>query len=153
MSPNVGHGEHDIFGKGAWTIHPHSLGVGTEMTAAGHTVAAAATGHVPFAADQFTRMKIGDVGAYRNHFAHELVADDHWNRYGSLRPRVPVINVHIGTADTGEENSDLNVIDAGLGLGDLFEPQTSTGRKFSESLHLGDRLPCLLHFSKGRRQT
>src|SRR5262249_48198557 len=147
MSPDVGHGEDDIFGKGAGTIHPHSLGVSTEMPAAGQTVAAAAAGHMPFPADPFPGMKIGDVGAYRNHFAHELVTDNHRDRDGSLRPGVPVVNVQVGTADAGEEDSDLDIIDAGLGFGDLLEPQTSTGGKFSESLHWGSFQITVLSFS------
>src|SRR5215831_6572393 len=46
-------------------VDADSLGVGAQMPPAGQAVATAATNHVPFAADDFTRMKVNHVRADR----------------------------------------------------------------------------------------
>src|SRR5262245_56464006 len=53
MMPDVGHGDADVFRESAGTIHPNSLGVPAQVSAARETIPATATDDVPFGTDSF----------------------------------------------------------------------------------------------------
>ena len=55
VTPDVGHGEGDVFGKGAGAIDANAGGIGAEMAAAGEAVPAASAGDVAFAAKRGRR--------------------------------------------------------------------------------------------------
>ncbi len=40
---------------------------------------------------------------------------------------VPVVDVEVGAADAGLEDANFDVVDAGLGFGDVREPETFFG--------------------------
>ena len=56
-APDVGHRDADELRVGAGAVHPHPLGVGTQVTPPGHAVAAASTDDVALAADQVARAR------------------------------------------------------------------------------------------------
>ena len=120
--PDVRHRQRDVLGERARAVDADALGVGAEVPAPGHAVAAAAAHEVPLAADDVAGREVVHVRADRDDLADELVADDHRHRDRALRPGVPVVDVQIGAADAGAQHADQHVVDADLGLGRVDEP-------------------------------
>ena len=92
------------------------------MPPSGQAVAAASADYVTFAAHQIARVKIVHIRAHFDDLSHEFMADRHRHGNGALRPFVPVIDVNVGTANTGAAHADQNIVDTDAGLGDLFQP-------------------------------
>ncbi len=105
-----------------------------EVTASGKAVAAASADHVAFSADELARGNVEDVGADRDDLADKLMADDQADGDGSGRPGVPVKDVEIGAADAGEEDANLDVVDAHFGLGNVLEPEPWGGLRLDQCL-------------------
>ncbi len=110
-----------------------------EVPPAGEAIAASPAHDVAFAADDFARLKIGNVRADGDDFADKFVADDHRHGDRLLRPRVPVVNVQVSPTDAGAIDADEHVVDARLRLGRVFEPEARLGVALDESFH-GARL-------------
>jgi hypothetical protein len=125
VDPDVGHGKDDELGKGAVTVDADSEGVGAEMAATGEAVATAAADDVAFAADELADGDVGNVGAYSDDLAYELVADGKALLDRGASPGVPLVDVKVGTADAGGEDTNFDVVDAHLGFGDVLEPETA----------------------------
>ena len=123
MPPDVGHGQRDVFGKSAGAIHADALRFRAQMAAAGQAIAAASADHMPFAADDFAGVEIGDVGADLGDLADEFVADHQAHGDGLLRPIVPLVDMHVGAANACAMHADQNVVDADAGLLDVFQPE------------------------------
>src|SRR5215469_5236644 len=124
--PDVGHRQNDVLGKSARPVYSHSLRVGTQVATPGEAVPAAAANHVALAADQFSRMKVRYVRPDFDNFTDKFVPDDERNLYGFLRPVVPVVDVEIGSANPGLENTNLDVVNTNFRLLHIFQPQSST---------------------------
>jgi hypothetical protein len=92
------------------------------MPSACETVSASPTDDVAFAADDIPGMKVVDVGADLYDLADKLVADGHGHGNGALRPLVPMIDMNVGSADSGIANADKNVVDADDWLGNVLKP-------------------------------
>jgi hypothetical protein len=54
-------GSRDVFGEGSGTVNADPLRFGAEMSATSQTVATATADDVTFTADDFSRMKVGNV--------------------------------------------------------------------------------------------
>jgi hypothetical protein len=67
--------------------------------------------------------------------ADEFVAYHHRHRDRLLGPFVPFVDVEIGAADRRPLHLDLDVVDAGLGLRNVLQPEATRGFFFDESLH------------------
>ncbi len=106
------------------------------MTPARQAIAAAATDDVPFAADDFARVKIIYVRSYFNNLADEFVANGHGHGDGGARPFVPFINVEIGATDAGVSDADEDIVDADGRLGDVEEGETGGTERLDESFHI-----------------
>src|SRR4051812_46045169 len=91
------------------------------------TVPAAAAHHVAFAADDVAGKEVVDIRSGLDDFANEFVADRHGNFYGLLRPFIPLVDMHVGTADSGVSNTDHHVVDSDGGLCDIFQPKPLPG--------------------------
>src|SRR5579885_889609 len=141
MPPDIRHRQHDIFGESARPVHADAQGVRAKMAAPGQAVPAAPAGHMPFAADDIARMKIVDVRANFDNFAHELMTDRHRNGNRALRPIVPVINVNVGAANARAPDTNEDVVDSGSRRFNLLEPQSGLAPAFDQSFHDGPRRP------------
>src|SRR5205085_7413730 len=130
VTPDIAHGERDVFGECPGAVDAHTLCMSTEMTTPSETVPAAAAHHVPFAADDLAGMKINHVGANSDDFSDEFVSNRHRNWDGGARPIVPVVDVDVSAADSCVSDADQNVVDANGGFGDIFEPQSRRGLAF-----------------------
>src|SRR5262249_28293779 len=117
------------------TVDADALGVFAEVSAAGEAVAAMTTDDVAFAGDDVADVEVVDIGAGGDDSADEFVADMHGDGDGFLGPGVPVVDVHIGSADAGAEDFDHDVVDAVFGERDIFEPKADFAFAFDEGAH------------------
>ena len=131
VAPDVGHGQRDVFGERARTVHAHALGVSTKVAAAGEAVAAAAADHVSLAADQVAGEKVRHIGPGLDDPADKFMADGHGHGDGRLCPLVPLVDVHVGAADARAQHLDEHVVDADLGYVHFPEPEA----RFVPALH------------------
>ena len=94
------------------------------MPPPGEAIAAMSAGDVSLADDEIASRKSFHVVTDRINDADKFVTDGHrhWNRF--LRPGVPVVNVHVGTADRRLQHADQHVIAANFWNRNFLEPQT-----------------------------
>jgi hypothetical protein len=92
--------------------------------APGKAVAATTADHVAFTADQVAGEEVRHIGAHLYDLADELVADGHGHGDGLLRPRVPLVDVDVGAANSGAQHADQHVVDTDLRNVDLLQPQS-----------------------------
>ena len=67
-------------------------------------------------------MKIDDVRADLHNLADEFMADGHGDRNGLAGPLVPIVDMNIGSANSGAVDADQNVVNANGRLGDVLDP-------------------------------
>ena len=139
--PHVGHRQGEVFRESAGPVDADPLRVLAEMPPARQAVAAAAAHHVPFAADDVADVEVLDVRAGLGNRTDEFMADDHRHGDGLLRPGIPLVNVHVGAADSGPVHADENVVDPDRRPGGFLQPQTGFGFAFDQRLH-GWSWPC-----------
>ena len=124
VEPNVGHRQRNIFGKSTRSINANSLGVFAQVPQTRHAVSTSSTNNMPFAADDISCVKVGDVATYFDNFADKLMADHHRYGNGLLSPFVPVVYVDISTANSRSIDTDQDIIDADFWHVDFFENQS-----------------------------
>ena len=133
--PDVGHGQGQVFGKGAGTVHPDAAGMGTEMATASHAVAAAAADHMALAGHNLPGAEVHHIGADLDDLADKLVADNHGHRDGFPGPAVPVVNVHVSATDGGPQHADQHIVDADARNRHLLQPETGRGLLLDQCQH------------------
>src|ERR1700677_3185494 len=106
-----------------------------QMPASREAVAAPSTHHVSLAADYIAWMKIGDVRADRDDLSDEFMSNHQRHRNCRLRPVVPFVDVEIGPANTGAQDANLYVVNIGLGLLHVFQPQTASSTALCKGFH------------------
>src|SRR6266852_1953329 len=132
---HVDRGDGDELGEAAGALHAQADGVAAEVALAGAAVAAVPAGDVPLGAHPFTLGEAGHGASDGGHLAGELVADDHRHRDGLLRPRVPVEDVDVGSADGRLAHLDEQVVGPELGDGDLLQPEARLALRLDQRLH------------------
>src|SRR5665213_225128 len=105
------------------------------MPPPGKTIAASPTYDVSLPADQIAGMKILHIGSDFDNLSTEFVPDRQRHTNRGLRPFVPIVNVEVGAANSRAKHANFDVIDAGLRLGDIFEPEPWLGATFNECFH------------------
>src|SRR5262245_10444882 len=98
------------------------------MPLAGEAMPAAAAGDVALAADEVACLEIADTGPDRDHFADELVADDHRHRNGLAGPVVPLPDVQVGATDAGAVDADEDLARPRPRLRNVLQPKTGLGK-------------------------
>src|SRR5436309_3019484 len=83
----------------AGTINTDALSVWTKMPPSGEAIPAMPAGDVTLSNDEITAGEPFYVLAHLIDNPDKLVADDHRHRNRFLCPRIPVVDVHVGTAD------------------------------------------------------
>ena len=112
------------------------------MAPAGETIAAMAADDVTFAGNEIARRKTFHAIADALDHADKFMADDHRHRDRFLRPRVPVVDVNVGSADRCFLDPNENLVAANFRNRNFLEPQSGLG------FALHDRLHRLLHGMK-----
>ena len=129
---------------------PTPLRVRAQMAPPGQTIAAAPANDVPFPADDIAGMKVRHVRADFDDLSAEFVPDDQRHVNRGLRPLVPVVDVQVGAANSRAKHANLYVVDAGLGLGNVFEPQAARRADLYKAFM--DFFPaCVSHFDQRAR--
>ena len=108
--PDVAGGHSDVVGEGAVPVHADDLRVRADVRVAGPAEMAAPADDVPFRRHPVTDLHVRDEGPDALHHAGELVADGEWRTAAPLRPRIPVVDVDVGTADAGGADVDEDFI-------------------------------------------
>ena len=147
--PDVHHRQDDVLGERARAVHSHALRVRAQVAPPRETIAAAPADHVPFPADQIAGMKIRHVGSDFDNLSAEFMPDDQRHVNGGARPIVPVVDVQVGAANSRAQHANFDVVDAGFGLGNIFEPQASLGAALNEGFHSGCPPALSVRFGKG----
>jgi hypothetical protein len=118
------------------------LRVGAKMPASGQAIPAMSTGDVSLAYYEIAPRKTFHVIAHSLNSAHKLVADRHWHRDRFLRPRIPVVDVHVSPADRGLQHADEHVVALNFWNRNFLEPEARL------SFGLYDRFHHFLHEGK-----
>ncbi len=135
MPPDIGHGQGDVLGECARAVHADTLRVRAEMASAGQAIAASPASDVAFTAHDVAGEEVQHVGADFRDAADELVTNGHGHGNDLLGPIVPLVNMHVGAADTGPQHLDENVVDSDFGDFDVFEPQAGLAFTFHQGFH------------------
>jgi hypothetical protein len=110
------------------------------MAKPGHAVAAAATDHVAFTGNEFSRSKVVHVRPDLNDLADELVADDHRNGNRLSGPFVPGEDVNVGPANPGSQDAYQNIVNAEKGFRDILKPQAGLRVRFDKGFQIDLRI-------------
>jgi hypothetical protein len=93
------------------------------MPSSSEAVSTAAAYYMPFSRDEIDDVEIVNIASDLNDPAYELVTDRHGNGNGLLSPLVPVVNVHVCSADRRLVNLDEDVIDPHFRNRNFFQPE------------------------------
>ena len=139
MTPDVGHGQRDVFRESASPVDAYAFSVRAKVTPARQAIPAPAASHVPFPAHDVPGIKICDVGAHLRNFAHKLVPDHHRDIYGFLGPVVPLINVQIRATNSRATHTNEHFINANFWRRHVLEPKSRFSFAFYERFHFSSR--------------
>src|SRR4029450_10552750 len=120
---------------GAGAIYADALRVRTKVTPPGQAIPAMPTRDMAFADNKIVAREPFHMIADKIDNSHKFVADGHGYRNRFLRPRVPVIDVHIGPADGGLQDPDEHIVSAHLRNRNFLKPQARLGSAFYDGLH------------------
>jgi hypothetical protein len=88
-----------------------------------------------FTADEFTGVKVRHIRSDFDHLADELMPYNHRHWNGRASPVVPLIDMKVGPADSGQENAYEDIVDADDRGGNVFEPETTLRPAFHKRFH------------------
>jgi hypothetical protein len=135
MVPDIGHGQSDILSKSARAIDADPFGMGTQMAATGQAIATMTADNVTFAANQVAGKEVRYIRTDFDNGADEFVPDNHRYRDGFLGPRVPIVDVQVGAADSRAIDLDQHIVDADCGPGNILKPQARFWLTFDQRFH------------------
>ena len=105
------------------------------MTPSRQAIATMSTRYVSFAHDKIALRKSLHMFAGSIDDAHKLVTDDQRYRNRFLCPSVPVVNMHVGSADRCFQDADQHVVAANVWDRHLLQPQPRLGLGLDDGLH------------------
>src|SRR5260370_23201667 len=94
-------GNSDILGECAIPVYAQYLHIATDMGLSGATLVAVTAGYMGFGCDKITRDKFSYFFSHLYDFTSELVPNDTRRLHAVLRPRIPLIDMHIRATDGG----------------------------------------------------
>src|SRR5688572_21815258 len=133
--PHVRRRHRDVLREAAVAIDPDDSRVGTDVGVARPAEQASAIDDVAFGGDAISLSDIGDEPADLHDISGELVADDEWRLAPASRPRVPLVDVDVGSADAGSSHSNENLILADLRLRQILQLETGSGGFLDQRFH------------------
>ena len=99
------------------------------------TVTTCSADNMPFPADNFAGMKVGDVRTNFDHFPDKFVANRHRNGNRPLSPGIPFVNVDVRPADPRLQNLDQDIVDTDRRFWNVLKPQANCRFSLDQSLH------------------
>ena len=100
------------------------------------TVATTPANDVALSAHHLAAKQVDHVRADGRHFPLELVPYHHRHRNGSARPRVPLQDMQIRSADRRPVHTDEHIVDADLRYRDFLQPEPRLRPALHQRLHL-----------------
>ena len=130
-----------VLGEDPLAVHSVHFHDQADVAVAGEAEMAVVAGDVGFTCDVVAGLQVVDLFAHFHDLPGELVAEDlgELGDHG-LGPRVPLINVHVGTADGPHLHPDENLPRPGFGHLDVFQNRSGTGLFFQNGFHIGSPL-------------
>src|SRR5207244_2289018 len=116
-------------------IDANALRVWAKMTAPSKTIAAMSTGNVSLADHEIAARKAFHVITYSLNRADKLVANRHRHRNRFLRPRIPIVDMHVSPADRGLQHTNEHVVALSFRNRNFFKPETRLGFGLYDGLH------------------
>jgi hypothetical protein len=111
------------------------LRIRTKVTPSGQAISTMPACDVTFADNEVAAREAFHLITDQIDNSHKFVADGHGYRNRFLRPRVPVIDMHVGPADGGLQDTDEHIVPADFGNRNFLEPQARFGPAFDHGLH------------------
>src|ERR1700761_2874997 len=102
-------GNRQILRESTRTIDTHADCIATQMTTPGAAVSAVAARDVTLAGNPVTDTQPAYLGAHLHDAAAVLVTDGHGHGNGLLRPGIPLVDVHVSTADGRPGDLDQHI--------------------------------------------
>ena len=129
--------DYQIFGKGAVTVDAHTFCILAPLAVAGPAVPAVTADDVSFTGYELADSVLCDTWPKTGNFAYILMADNDRRSDVLLAPGIPVVNMHIGTADCGFVHFDQHLTHSRPGNRHFFEYQALAGFCFDKGIHHG----------------
>ena len=79
---------------------------------------------MPFRRDAIALLYVGDEPSDLDYISSELMPDDERRLAATFRPRVPVVDVNVGSANTRATNADEYFVLTDSWLGDILQFET-----------------------------
>ncbi len=133
--PDIGHRDAEIFGKGPRPVYADTAGFHAEVPPACQAVATVTADKMSFAGNNITGLEIMHISANLLHPSDKLMTDVHGHGNRLFRPFIPVIDVHIGTADCCFVYLYQDIVVANLGYRNLTQPETRLRLGLDQCLH------------------
>src|ERR1041385_5443137 len=99
-------------------------------------ISAMAAHDMALSADNLAGKEIFHIRTHLDNFTHEFVSDHHRHRNRLLCPRIPLVYMEIGAANTGAIHTNQDIVDANSRLGDILEPETALGFILNKGFHV-----------------
>ena len=132
---HVAGGKRQILRERTRAIHADTQRVAAQVAPAGAAVAAMSAGDVAFARHAVAGLDAAHFAADLDDLARVLVTDGHRHRDGFLRPRVPVVDMHVGAADGRAVDLDEHVVVADRGLRHVLHPDSGFRSSLDQCFH------------------
>src|ERR1051326_97082 len=133
--PDVRRRHRDVLGEAPVTVHANDLRVRAYMSISGSTQHAAAVDDVALRGHAVTFADVGDERSDLNDVAGGLMPDDEWWNAAVLRPRVPVVDVDVGTTDTSASHVDEDLVLTNRRLRDVLQLESGSGGLLDQRFH------------------
>jgi hypothetical protein len=119
--PHVGRGHRDVFREASVAIDADDLRVRAHVRISGAAQEASAVDNMPFGSNAIAFLNVGDESSDFDYVAGEFMADDERRLAAAARPLIPVVDVHVGSANSGAANFDQNFIVSDFRLGHITQ--------------------------------
>src|SRR6516164_7644518 len=136
MRPDVAHRHGDVLCKAARPVNAHSARGGAEVPPPRQTVSTTTADDVALSTYHLAGEEVNNVRADGRHFPLELVPYYHGHGNGSARPRVPLQDMQVRSADGRPVHPDEHIVDADLRNRYFLEPQPRLRPALHQRLHL-----------------
>ena len=117
---HVGGRQREVLGERTRMVDADPERIAAQVPPAGAAIAAMAAGDVTLARDAIADLEAAHFAAEFDDLARIFVPDGHGHRDGFLRPGIPVVDMHVGSADRGLPDLDEHIVVADCGLRDVL---------------------------------
>ena len=133
--PNVRRWHRDELGEAPIAIDANDLRVRADVRVARAAEQASSVDDVALRRHAISLVNVGDETADLDHLAGELVPDDDRRLDASLRPRIPVVDMHVGAAYARAPDANEDFVVADRRFRNVFQLETRSSRGLHKRFH------------------